>query len=144
MQFSIQWAGVSVAYIGMMAGTVGVWRASAEETSLSLRLFGALVGTLFGGGATIPFIASNFLSAYLALRLTRGQSFGTQFAAFMVIALALGWIVLKWLDQALNAMGGLHLDQSTILKLLGFAAATFALALFLMRFAPPNVSARSA
>lgn len=136
MQFSIQWAGVSVAYIGMLLGTIGGWRAPAEGTFFPFRILAALVGTLIGCGAAIPFIASNFLSAYLALWLTRGQTFGTQFAVFVVIALALGWVVLMWLDRGFDAVGGLHLDQPAMAKLLVFAAATFALTLFLMRFAP--------
>jgi hypothetical protein len=136
MQFSTQWAGVSVAYVGMTLGTVSGWRTSAGKTFFPFRILAALGGTLFGVGAAIPFIASNFLSAYLTLWLTRGQTFSFQFVAFMVISLALGWIVLKWLDQGLNMMGGLHLDLPTMLQLLGLVAATFALALCLMRLAP--------
>lgn len=138
MQFSTQWAGVSVAYVGMMLGTVGGWRTSADETFFPFRIFAALVGTLFGVGAAIPFIATNFLSAYLALWLTRGQTFSIQFVTFMVISLVLGWIVLNWLDQGLDTMGGLHLDLPTMLQLLGLVAATFALALCLMRLAPAH------
>jgi hypothetical protein len=138
MQFSVQWAGVSVAYVGMIGGTVMGWRVAATETFLPIRIFSAGAGTLFGGGVAIPFVASNFVSAYLALWLARGLPFGAQFATFAVISLGLGAIVLTWLDHGLKTMGGLHLDLRTMMWALAMAGATFALALLLMRFAPTN------
>lgn len=136
MQFSIQWAGVSVAYVGMMFGAIMGWRTTSDESFLPFRIMTALVGTLFGGGATIPFIASNFVAAFLAIWLTRGQAFTTRFAAFATIAVALGIIVLKVLDEGFRQIGGLHLDLRTLAMFFAMLTATFALSLLLMRFAP--------
>lgn len=55
-----------------------------------------------------------------------------------MISLGVATIVLKWLDQGLNTMGGLHLDLRTMTWLLAMAGATFALAMLLMRYAPTH------
>lgn len=138
MQFSVQWAGVSIVYVGMVAGCVGGWLTSGDDVGPTMRVFVALVTTLFGGGATIPFLLSNFAAALLARRVTSDRPFTKQFATFAALALGFGWIMLGWVDEALGPMGGLHLDASEVAKWGALQLAALALALILMRFAPTH------
>lgn len=121
-----------------MWGTVMGWHVAVNQTFLPFRIVTAGIGTLFGGPITVPFVVTNFASAYLALALTREEPFALQFAAFAAISLLSGTIVLKWLDQGLAGVGGLHLDQRVMAWALAMAGATFVLALLLMRFAPTH------
>lgn len=139
MHFSVQWAGVTVAYVGMMIGAAGGWKAAADA-ALPLRISAALAGTLLGGGAALPFMAGNFVAALLTLWLARGYAFATQFATFAALSLALGWLILKMLDEGLRMMGGLHL-ATEMPKYAAAALTTLAIALFLMRLAPTGRAA---
>jgi hypothetical protein len=129
MIFHITLAGASIAYVGMLYGAL---RMMSQVTTLPGGLFALGVGALFGGGMALPFVATNFVAAWIAARAGASQGFGTQFGGYMLLSLLFGWWMLRFLDSGLRTVGGLRLDTQGMLWMAGMALAGHALAALMM------------
>lgn len=119
MRFSVKWASVGGAYMGMAFGVVMLAK------SAGLGVFTILGGMFMGGAIGLPLTVAQFAAALIVKGIMMKNSLVMQMLMFILASGAFYAAIISMLDQWLSQMGGILTEQDAILhQIIFFAAGT--------------------